>query len=778
MKAIAKLNIFLLLLMSQTGFAINNDDGPMLPEIAFQSEVTVKDANTLIAKWTIADKTYLYRNKIKFANAGKVYQIGKYELPKGKVKKDPLFGKVNIFRQQVSVEIPIKRLDPNTKQISITTHWQGCADMGVCYPPQKKVHTVLLAAADTKNLKLGDAEKKLAIKKVADIGSNLGLNDNQDMPLPVGKAFKFSTSIEGKQYFVKWDITKDYYLYRNKVKITALTNGIKVKDVKIPKGKTKKDPLFGQVQVFYNSLNVSATLEGELSDKIEKLQVVYQGCAEAGICYPPVRKIVSINKTGIAGIQTLGGFGAPPTKSISSANFSSASSDVIISTDAKQACDTGQVSELGQLEKILSDGNLWLVIGVFLIAGLLLAFTPCVFPMIPILFSIIAGQGDKISTKKAFSLSLIYVLSMAVVYTSVGVLAGLMGKNLNAIFNDPIAIIAFVIVFLILALSMFGVFTFQMPGSVQNRLSNLSNNQKGGSVFGVIIMGVLAALIAGPCVAAPIAAALIFIGNQGDATLGGIALFSMSIGMGIPLLILGTGGGKYLPKAGAWMDRVKAFFGIGLLALAIYLLDRLEGRYMPEHVILIISGVLALFTAFYMGLFSAIKEGANNWAKVWKLVSVGVLTIGLVWIIAGATKGDSLLDPLGHLSKSSTEHHLKFKKIKSISDLAKEVNLAKSQGKSVMLDFYADWCIECVRMERTTFSDPTVQAALNNTVVLQADVTKDDAIDQLLRNKFNIPGPPAILFFNKKGEELRKYRFFGYMKAEPFAKLLQGTLCN
>lgn len=819
MKFSIKINLVLLLLLSFQSYAINNNsDEPVSADKAFVSEVTVKDANTLIASWTIIDATYLYRKEIKIKSADKTLELGEYTLPPGKMKKDPLFGEVKIFRNRISVEIPISKRDRKAGLVSVETHWQGCADIGICYPPQKKTHSVMLMAAnaatntsaaessttDTKsaNSQTDDAIKPgtdnaapvnpeseainpEAINKVKQLGNNLGLNDDENEILPVDKAFIMAPLFKNNTFSANWTIAEGYYLYRDKFQINVKSGDIKLGTITIPKGKQKKDPLFGNVEVFYKATNLTAELAGSVSEKTIELEIIYQGCAEAGLCYPPVRQIISLNNSGITGIKTTSAFDA-----IANTKKQTATSDpqkasttgtgpasAITSTDAIQPCDQGEISELGKLEKILKQGNYWIIIGVFLIAGLGLAFTPCVFPMIPILMSIIAGQGSNISTKKAFSLSLVYVLSMAVVYTSVGVLAGMLGKNLNSIFNDPIAISIFVAIFIILAMSMFGVFSFQMPGTVQNKLTEMSNKQEGGSYLGVMVMGFLAALIAGPCVAAPLAAALIFIGQEGSATLGGIALFSMSIGMGIPLLILGTGGGKYLPKAGAWMDRVKMFFGIGLLALAIYLLDRLDPQYMPEHFILILSGILALFTAMAMGLFNALKENATAATKFWKLLSILVLVIGIIWIVGGVSKGDNLLSPLSHLTAEKGEH-LTFKRVNNLDELVREVNAAKAQNKTVMLDFYADWCIECKRMEKTTFSNPEVQKLLANTVLLQADVTKDNPDDQRLRNQFNIPGPPAILFFNRQGVELKRYRFFGYMQAAPFAKLLQRTLCD
>lgn len=787
--------LLLLVLIWQSHAIDGGDNQPIPPDQAFISKVSIKNPNTLIASWTISEGTYLYRDKIKISSLDPATTLGQYSLPPGKLKKDPLFGEVKIFRNQLSVEIPIKSINKNNPTLSIQTQWQGCADIGICYPPQKKNHTLNLVAAATQDIQgtqtnntatdktltnsLNNAAKNdPAVNNIKQLGNNLGLNDNQDEILPSEKAFVMSAALIDEQFQVNWNIAEGYYLYRNKLKLSVKSGDIKLGTITIPAGKLKKDPLFGNVEVFYHNAKLTAQIQNQLSDKTVELEVIYQGCAEAGLCYPPVKQIVSLNKQGVIATKISNSYmdvaQATASNNTNNTATTTSSNSSITSTDAKQACDQGEISELGKLEQILKQGNYWIIITVFILTGLGLAFTPCVFPMVPILMSIIAGQGNNITTKKGFSLSLVYVLSMALVYTSIGILAGMLGKNINASLNEPLPILIFVGIFVLLALAMFGVFNFQLPASMQNKLAEFSNKQKGGTYIGVIIMGFLAALVAGPCVAAPMAAVLIFIAQEGNATLGGSALFALSIGMGLPLIVLGTGGGKYLPKAGAWMDRIKMFFGIAMLALAIYMLDRLSEQLMPDHVIIILSGVLALFSAIMMGLFSPLKENAGIGAKVWKLLSLLVLSLGITWVVGGAGKGQSLLAPFSHVNVT----HQTFKRIKTLEDLAREVNLAKAQNKTVMLDFYADWCIECTRMEKTTFSNPEVQQLLANTVLLQADVTKDDKEDQRLRNYFKIPGPPAILFFNKNGEELSRYRFFGYMEPQPFANLLKRTLCN
>jgi thiol:disulfide interchange protein DsbD len=427
----------------------------------------------------------------------------------------------------------------------------------------------------------------------------------------------------------------------------------------------------------------------------------------------------------------------------------------------------------------------WLIIGAFFVAGLGLALTPCVFPMIPILSGIIVGQGKNITTGKAFTLSLVYVLAMALTYTVAGVLAALFGSNLQAAFQNPWVLSVFAAVFVGLALSMFGFYDIQMPSFLQSKLTDISNRQKGGTLTGVAVMGFLSALIVGPCVAAPLAAALIFIGQTGDPVLGGEALFALSLGMGAPLLLIGTSGGKLLPRAGMWMDAVKAVFGVILLGVAVWMLERI----VPGAVAMLLWALLAIVSAIYMGALEPLGEGASGWRKLWKGFGVAVLIYGAVLLI-GAASGRT--DPLAPLSGGAAmygavmpapgaapgaapaaAHGLAFKRFKGLDGLNRE--LAANKGKPVMVDFYADWCISCKEFEKYVFSDPRVSQALAGTVLLQADVTDNDAADKALMKHFKIIGPPTIMFFGPDGKELSRYRVVGYMEPQQFLAQVQSV---
>jgi len=396
--------------------------------------------------------------------------------------------------------------------------------------------------------------------------------------------------------------------------------------------------------------------------------------------------------------------------------------------------------------------------------------------MIPILSGIIAGQGDQLTSLKAFWLSLVYVLAMAVTYTVAGVLAGLFGQNLQAVFQNPWIISAFVLIFILLALSMFGFYELQLPGRLQTRLAEASNQQQGGQLWGVAVMGFLSALIVGPCVAPPLMAALIVIGSSGDAVLGGAALFALSMGMGVPLLVFGVSAGKLVPRAGAWMNAVKAVFGVGLLAIAIWMLERV----VSGTVIMLLWGALAVGCGIYLGAMDRIESGAPGWKRLWKSLGVVLLVLGILEFIGAAAGGDYWLRPLGGFKAGAAgapmAEHVTFRRIKSVADLEQSLSQAGAAGTQTMMDFYADWCVECKRMERNTFPDPGVQELLDRFQLLQADVTSNDDLDRELMRRFDIIGPPAILFFDRQGREMKPYRLVGYFTPEDFAGHLERVL--
>jgi thiol:disulfide interchange protein DsbD len=434
--------------------------------------------------------------------------------------------------------------------------------------------------------------------------------------------------------------------------------------------------------------------------------------------------------------------------------------------------EANKVSEQGRLAQLIVDGNLWAVIGTLFVLGLLLAFTPCVLPMIPILTSIIAGEGDKTSPVRGFTLAFSYVMGMALVYTAAGVAAAAAGAQLQAMFNQPWVLIVFAGFFVLLALAMFGGYDLQMPSAIQSRLATVSGNQKSGTTIGAFIMGALSALIVTACVAPALIAALTVMAQTGDMLRGGAALFAMSLGMGAPLLVVGAAQGHLLPKAGGWMIAVKTAFGFMLLGLAIWMLSRL----MPaSSVILALWALLTFMAGVFMGGLTTLTPGSSAAQKLGKGLGLLAIIYGLMMLLGAMTGGSNPLRPLANVNfaagsgtATARQQHIEFQRIKTVEDLDREIASAAGQGKSAMLDFYADWCVSCIEMEEYTFTDAGVQAALSNTVLLQADVTKNDADDQVLLKRFGVFGPPTIIFFGSDGEQRRGYEVVGFMNAEEF----------
>ncbi len=578
-------------------------------------------------------------------------------------------------------------------------------------------------------------------------------------------------TLEGDKLTIQWVVAPDHYLYRDKFLVKVFDpQGVTVGEPELPSGEVKQDEFFGKIEAIHDiaaiRLPVKRTEAGKAGNFV--LELGWQGCAENVLCYPPELKAFKVTLPApAAGEQPTVAWAetAPPVPVAKAADSTTATV-----SDAGDAT----LSEQDEIAQTLASGNALLTLLGFLGFGLLLAFTPCVFPMIPILSGIIVGQKN-MTGRKAFILSLVYVLAMALTYTVAGVLAGLFGENLQAMFQNPWVLGTFSLIFVLLALSMFGFYELQMPSGIQSRLNNLSNKQEGGSLAGVAIMGALSALIVGPCVAAPLAGALIYIGQTGDAVLGGMALFALSIGMGIPLLLVGTSAGKWLPRAGMWMEAIKAVFGVMMLAVAIWMLERI----LPESVILLLWAALFIISAIFMGALSGLPENASGWCKFWKGWGILLLIYGGLLLVGSATGKGDVLQPLRGLSMGQgtaggASASLQFNTVKTLADLEQAVKDGK--GQPVMVDFYADWCVTCKEMEKYTFSDPAVQALLRNAILLKADVTETNAETKALLKHFKIPGPPAILFFNKDGEELRQFRVVGFMPAETFAGHLSKSL--
>ncbi len=729
------------------------EDELLPPEQAFPVQARM-EGNQLRLEWQIAPGYYLYKNKFRFMSETPGLKPGQAAFPAAERKKDEFFGEVEIYRGQLLLSVPLENAGANGP-LKLRLLSQGCADAGICYPPHQQFVTLALPTTATPTATPPAGNSIAASLRKAAVPSDASLAADDDF-LPPEQAFRPHLTLEGQTLVVRWEIAPGYYLYRDKVGITALNaTGVILSPPALPPGELKEDETFGKVEVYHHELLVRVPYTLQQADlQTLEVELKYQGCAERGLCYPPQKQRASLSLTGEAPAAA-----ATPAVTVAPAS---------IQTPAEQ-------SEEEQISQILQQGSLAYTLLAFFGFGLLLSLTPCVFPMLPILSGIIVGQGSTMTTRRAFVFSLVYVLAMALTYTLAGIAAGLFGANLQAAFQDPRIIVAFSLIFVALALSMFGFYDLQMPASIQSRLTQFSNQQQGGTLIGVAIMGFLSALIVGPCVAAPLTGALIYIGQTGDAVLGGLALFALSMGMGVPLLIVGTSAGRWLPRAGGWMEATKALFGVMMLGVAIWMLERI----VPGEVTLTLWAALFIVSAIYLNALDSLPATAGGWQKFWKGLGVILLAYGLLLLVGAALGSKDPLRPLGALSQHSSgattpaNPHLAFIRVRDVAQLEQELATATRQGQRVMLDFYADWCISCKEMERYTFAKPEVQQALANFRLLQADVTANNAADAELLKRFGLFGPPSILFFGTDGQEQRSLRVVGFKEAADFVAQIQ-----
>jgi len=595
---------------------------------------------------------------------------------------------------------------------------------------------------------IGSAATAAPIDQVLHAGQ---VKSNEGAFLPPDQAFRVFAQPQGAQRIeIVWEIADGYYLYRNRLKV-ATDAPVKLGALALPVGQSKTDEYFGTQQVYHNELRATLPVlrSGLAGPLTVPVRVTYQGCADAGLCYPPITKVLDVSLPAGSGAAAV----APAAT---------------LAAPAAAAGASAFVSDQDRYASMVRGGS-WLgLIAFFYAAGLVLAFTPCVLPMVPIVSGIIVGERNVTATR-GFVLSLTYVLGMALTYTAAGIAVAAGGRQVQAAFQQPWIVAAFAALFVVLALSMFGLFTLQMPAAVQTRLSALSNRQSAGTLGGVFVMGALSALIVTTCVAPALVGALVVIGQSGSVIRGGVALFVMALGMGTPLLAIGASAGKLLPRAGAWMDTVKKLFGALMLAVAVWMLARI----LPERLTLVLWALPAFAAAAVLwGGARALRVGTLPA----RLAGAAVALYGCVLVAGAALGGTDPLAPLPELS--APQHELVFRTIKSVADLDSAVASARAEDRPLMLDFYADWCVSCKEMQKYTFTDARVRAALRDTVLLRADVTRNDADDQALLKHFGIYGPPTIAFYGTDGRERRDFRVVGYLNAPKFASVAERAIAS
>lgn len=720
-------------LLAYTAFAQDNEI--LRPQEAYRYAV-FDTGDAIEIDWLVEDGYYLYRNKMSYASGTETIALKAFDLPQGEHHEDEFFGVQQIYRDRFFVSIPYTELSASPETLDLVIKSQGCADIGICYPPQTWTETIQLAARN-------DSSEKLTLGE--SFGSFGGTNSDF---LPVDKAFEpILTAIDGNNVEVAIRVTDGYYLYKDKFSATILSDVAQAGRLELPAGEIKNDQYFGEMEVYhgdvFGKLSVARATPAAMDVEIE---LKYQGCADGGICYSPATRVLSVSLPEATAVGALAAVAA--------------------STDS----GAPMISEQGRLAQVITTAHIGSVIAIFFGLGLLLAFTPCVLPMIPILSGIIAGEGDNISPARGFSLALSYVMGMALIYTAAGVGAAAAGLQLQAMFNQPWVLILFSSLFVVLALGMFGMFELQMPSAIQTRLAGISGNQKSGTAIGAFVMGGLSALVVTACVAPALIATLTVMAQTGDMLRGGTALFAMSLGMGAPLLLVGAAQGKLLPKAGAWMVAVKSAFGFMMLGMGIWMMARI----LPGEVTLAAYGVLIFMAGVFLGGLTQLTPESLGVQKLGKGVGLLAVIYGAVLLVGSLAGGDSMLRPLASLNSGGgvayVEEHrgLDFQRIKTTADLDAALASAAANGQSAMLDFYADWCVSCIEMEEYTFTDGGVQNALSNTVLLQADVTANDDEDQALLERFGVFGPPTIIFFGGDGMQRNGYEVVGYMKAKEF----------
>jgi thiol:disulfide interchange protein DsbD len=780
------------------------------PEQAFRLSARVGAPGELEVQYRIADGYYMYRDKFRFSADPEQVALAAPGFPEGTMHEDEYFGRVETFRGELRIRIPFEARQ-GVEDLQLHAISQGCADAGICYLPQTQTVRLRLAQAQDSSPARTGTEGGGVLSRLRQLAGS----EPEPEFLPVDKAFAIRAALrDARTIAVDFEPAQGYYLYRDKIAFAlSASGGLRLGRVELPPGEKKDDPNFGPSEVFHQPVQARIALsKPAVPGEPLGLEVRYQGCADAGLCYPPETKSFDLTLAAArdAGPPTGERAGAAAQEAALGAAPAVARRDDGAKLPGTAATgeraggaardpgmpDTGTaapalgsdsppaaVDDSTRTARLLSTGGFWAAIASFFGFGLLLATTPCVFPMIPILSGIIVGHGQRVTRGHALALSLAYVLGMALTYAVAGVAAGLAGTLLSNALQQPAVLAAFSALFVLLALSMFGLYELQLPAALQSRLSSAANRLPGGRFAGVFAMGVLSALIVGPCVAAPLAGALLYINQSRDALLGGSALFAMALGMGAPLLAVGASAGSLLPKAGVWMQTVKNFFGVVLIGLAIWIVSPV----IPAAAHMLLWAALLIVSAIYLHAIDPLPHNASGLRKLWKGIGVIALLLGVALLVGVLSGSRDILQPLSGLRQAGAAAGQAsapvrgeapptqpgFVRVRSVAEL--ERLLAKARGRPVMLDFYADWCTSCKEMERFTFTDPAVRSRMNKMVLLKVDLTRGTADDAELLRRFNLFGPPGTVFFDARGRELG-YRVIGFQTAERFAASLDLAL--